>query len=166
VQKVVNNQFYIDDLVPHLNYTRFNPWIEKLLIGLQGWKQFTDSAIKLLNVFYDNCDWQLNSEYNSVVRATGDPFSINYLIDNPKQNQQTLIYCLKAPCFDETVPLEIFSWHLPKLVEYLYDDISYVWAQLDFGIFPRSGFYDFVMFNLFDHGKEAVYKVLDIGTRH
>lgn len=100
------------------------------------------------------------------MRVTGDSFVINYLIDNPKQNQQTLVYCVKAPCFDESIQLEIFSWHIPKLVEYLYDDISYIWAQLDFGIFPRSGFYDFVMFNLFDHGKEAVYKVLDIGTKH
>lgn len=100
IKKIVNNQFYIDDLIPYLNYTRFNPWIQKLLIGLQGWKTFTDSAIKLLNVFYDNCDWQLNSQYNSVIRVTGDPFIINYLIDNPKQHQQTLIYCLKAPCFD------------------------------------------------------------------
>jgi len=44
--------------------------------------------------------------------------------------------------------------------------MSYVWAQLDLGLFPRSGYYDFVMFNLYDHGKESVYKVLDIGTKH
>jgi hypothetical protein len=41
-----------------------------------------------------------------------------------------------------------------------------VWAQMDLGHFPRSGFYDFVMFNLLDHGKEAVNKVLDIVSKH
>ena len=100
VNRVVNNQFYIEDLVPFLNYTYFNPWVERLLIGLQGWKQFTDQAIRLLNVFYDNCDWQLNSEYNAVIQVVGDTFKINYLIDNQKHHQQSLIYCLKAPCFD------------------------------------------------------------------
>ncbi len=100
VNKVVNNQFYIEDLIPFLNYTYFNPWVERLLIGLQGWKQFTDQAIKLLNVFYDNCDWQLNSEYNEVIYVAGDAFKINYLIDNQKHQQRSLVYCLKAPCFD------------------------------------------------------------------
>jgi hypothetical protein len=70
-------------LVAFLNHTRYNPWVEKLLIALQGWKGLTDAAIRLLNVYYDNCDWQINSEYTSVIYVTGDPFQINYLIDNP-----------------------------------------------------------------------------------
>lgn len=36
---------------------------------------------------------------------------------------------------------------------------------MDFGKFPRSGFYNFAMFNLFDNGKEAVNKVVDIGAK-
>lgn len=165
VNKIVNNQFFKEDLITILNFTRYNPWVEKLLIGLQGWKNCTDTAIKLLNVYYDNCDWQLTSEYNPVVNVTGDNFMINYLIDNPKPNHQSIIYCLNAPCFDDSIPIEVFSWHIPKLVEYNYDEISYVWAQMDFGKFPRSGFYNFVMFNLFDHGKEPVSKVVDIGIK-
>jgi len=39
-----------------------------------------EEANKLLNVFYDNCDWQINSEANSVIAVTGDTFEINYLI--------------------------------------------------------------------------------------
>ena len=96
---------------------------------------------------------------------TGDAFQINYLIDNPKSHQQTLVYCLQAPCFDPSVPLEIFSWHIPSLVQYVYEDTSYIWAKMDFGCFPRSGFYNFAMFSLLDHGNEVVNKVLDFGKK-
>ena len=103
----------------YLNHTKYNSWLERLLIGLQGWKQHSDNAVRLLNVYYDNCDWQLNSEYNSVVYVTGDHFAINYLIDNPKYDHQTIVYCLNAPCFDPDIPLEVFSWHKPHLVQYI-----------------------------------------------
>ena len=116
----------------------------------------------MLNVYYDNCDWQIYSEYTSVIHVTGDPFQINYLIDNPEKHQQSIVYCLHAPCLDESIPLEIFSWHIPELVEYNYDGLSYLSAEMDFGVFPRSGFYNFAMFNLFDHGKEVVNKILNI----
>jgi hypothetical protein len=76
-----------------------------------------------------------------------------------------LVYCLNAPCFDESVPVEVFSWHIPKLEQYVEDEISYVWAQMDFGVFPRSGFYNFAMFTLLDHGKEVVNKILDLDNK-
>ena len=117
-------------MIPYLNHTRLNPWVEKFLIGLQGWSQYTDKAIRMLNVYYDYCDWQLNAEFSSTIHVTGDTFTIDYLIDNPKSHQQTLIYCLHAPAFDPSLAIEVFSWHTPHLVEYIYDDISYVWAQL------------------------------------
>ena len=120
---------------------------------MQGWRGLTDSAIRLLNVYYDNCDWQINSNYNSSICVTGDKFELNYLIDDPKSQFKTLVYCLHAPCLDPTVNLEIFSWHIPELVEYSFDDRPYIWAKLSMGHFPRSGFYNYAMFNLQDKGK-------------
>lgn len=67
----MNNSFQIQDLISYLNFTHFNPYIERLLIGLQGWKGFTEEAVKYLNVYYDNCDWQINSEYNAIVAVSG-----------------------------------------------------------------------------------------------
>lgn len=162
MSKIISGEFHHEDLVTVLNHTRYNPWVERLLIALQGWKGLTDASIRLLNVYYDNCDWQINSEYNSVVYVTGDQFQINYLIDNPEKHQQSLVYCLNAPCLDESIPIEIFSWHIPTLVEYIYDDYRYLSAEMDFGVYPRSGFYNFAMFNLLDQGKEVVNKILDI----
>ena len=34
---------------------------------------------------------------------------------------------------------------------------------MDFKTFPRTGFYNFAMFNLHDKGKKAVNKILDLG---
>lgn len=49
------------------------------------------------------------------------------------------------------------------MVQYVEDEVSYIWAQMEFGAFPRSGFYNFAMFNLHDKGKKAVNKILDLG---
>jgi hypothetical protein len=155
-----------EDLVTFLNFTHDHPLIEKLLIALQGWKGFSDEAVKLLNVFYDNCDWQLHSQYNSVVAVVQDPFRINYLIEKNKRQRETLLFGLKTPCASPHYHGEVFSWHKPKLVEYLSDDESYVWVQMKLGTFAKSGFYDWALFNLSDNGKEIVNKILDIGTKH
>ena len=74
MNKIVNQTFQIQDLVEYLNFTHYNPYLEKLLIGLQGWSGFIEEAVKYLNVYYDNCDWQINSEYNSVIASNGDHF--------------------------------------------------------------------------------------------
>ena len=75
------------------------------------------------------------------------------------------MYCLHAPCLNAKVPMEMFSWHTPTLVEYVYEEVSYIWARMDFGVFPRSGFYNFAMFNLLDRGKEVVTKILDFSKK-
>jgi hypothetical protein len=80
VKSIVEGRFQMQDLLTLLNLTHNNPYVEKLLIGLQGWRGCTEEAVKYLNVFYDNCDWQINSEYNSVIAVSGQPFQVNYLI--------------------------------------------------------------------------------------
>lgn len=55
---------------------------------------------------------------------------------------------------------------MPDLVEYYYDERPYIWAKLNMGIFPRSGFYNYAMFNLDDRGKEVVNKIVDMGNQH
>jgi len=76
-----------------------------------------------------------------------------------------MIFCLKGPCCNSNYQGEVFSWHRPKLVEYISDDESYIWVQLCLGSFCKSGFYDWALFNLGDHGKESVNKILDIDVK-
>lgn len=93
-------------------------------------------------------------------------FEINYLIENDKKHRETMLFCVKAPCASPHYNGEVFSWHKPKLVEYVSDDESYVWVQMKLGTFAKSGFYDWALFNLSDSSKEIVNKILDIGTKH
>lgn len=36
---------------------------------------------------------------------------------------------------------------------------------MNLGIFPKCGFYDWTLFDLSDHGKEPINKILDIGSK-
>lgn len=45
-----------------------------------GWSKLTEEAVKYLNVYYDNCDWQINSELNTVIKVHGQQFKIDYLV--------------------------------------------------------------------------------------
>ncbi len=57
-----------------------NASLEKLLIGLQGWKDESDKAIKLLNCYYDSNDWRINDATKPTICQSGEKFTINYLI--------------------------------------------------------------------------------------
>jgi hypothetical protein len=108
----------------------------------------------------------MNSEFNSVVAVTGEAFEINYLVESARRQRETKVVCIKAPCASPYFHGEVFSWHRPKLVEYISDDESYAWVQLGMGKFAKSGFYDWALFTLADRGKDQVLKILDIGTKH
>ena len=162
---VLKGEFNPQDVIGALNYTSNNPWIEKLLIGLQGCEDYIGHAIKYLNMFIDDCDWQQHQAYNSSVAVTGDKFIINYLIENLLKYKGSLAICLKAPCLNPQYTGEIFSWHLPQVTEYVSDDERYLWISLNLGEFAKSGFYDWALFNLRDKTKEAVNKILNVAIR-
>jgi hypothetical protein len=152
VHGAVDGGLQMQEIGNYLNFTSRNPYIEKLLIGLQGWRGYTEEAVRYLNVYYDNCDWQINSEYNSVIAVSGDPFQVDYLIENVRK-RESMIFCLKAPCYSPYYSQEVFSWHRPQLVEYISDGDSYIWVQMRLGQFHKCGFYDWTLLDLTDHGK-------------
>jgi hypothetical protein len=56
--------------------------------------------VKLLNLFYDDCDWQDNSVFNPIIAQCEEAFTINYLIEKDGIGKETLVLCVKAPCFN------------------------------------------------------------------
>ena len=114
IGNVLRGDFHPEDVIGALNYTSNNPWVEKLLIGLQGWEEHTGHAIKYLNVHIDDCDWQQHQAYNSSVSVTGDKFVINYLIENHPKYKGSLAICLKAPCLNPHYTGEILAGTSPK----------------------------------------------------
>ena len=101
----------------------------------------------MLNVYYDNSDWQIRSAFRPSVAQTGEQFSINYLIENTKDHRDLITVCVKAPCFNSHYNEEIFSWHRPKRNEYVSeDDATFLWVGLELGAFSKCGFYDWKLF--------------------
>lgn len=90
---------------------------------------------------------------------------MDYLIENVKKYRESVVICLKAPCYNPYYNGEVFTWHRPKLVEYVSDEESYIWVQMNLGVFRKCGFYDWTLFDLSDHGKEPINKILDIGSK-
>ena len=56
--------------------------IEKLLIQLMGYPDIAvrDQAVVLLNMLYDEVDWQLQEAFRPVIRTVGQHFIINTII--------------------------------------------------------------------------------------
>lgn len=47
-------------------------------------------------------------------------------------------------------------------MEYITEEESYIWLQQDLGTFAKSGFYDWVLFQLRPTGKHSVNKIVDL----
>ena len=46
-----------------------------------GWGgETTEEAVKLLNAYYDETDWQISAPFKPIISYAGKKFNINYLI--------------------------------------------------------------------------------------
>lgn len=56
--------------------------IEEVLIGMLGHKilRIKERGVILLNIIYDEVDWQLKQSYSPVIKQVEDKWDIEYLI--------------------------------------------------------------------------------------
>lgn len=93
--------------------------LERLLIGMLGWgDNTTEEAVRLLNSYYDNSDWQINSPFKPIISYAGKKFHINYLIEDQLGNENDLLFLVKAPTLNPETNIEVLSFHRPKLLKY------------------------------------------------
>ncbi len=60
-----------------------NQNLESLLIGMMGWGgESSEEAVRLLNAYYDQTDWQISGPFKPVISFGGKKFNINYLIEH------------------------------------------------------------------------------------
>lgn len=143
--------------------------LEGLLVALLGHEDETvrSRATILLNVFYDQHDWQLNLPFIPVIKQVGDPFEVSICLDdaaNPEKGETPdgILVILSAPCFNIHAPFEVYSYHEVewKPAHHMRSSISglhssterskspaniqrHKWiGTLSFGQFMRCGFYD------------------------
>ena len=76
-------------------------WIEKLLVQLLGYYEISvrDQAVVLLNMLYDDVDWQLQCAFKPVIRCVGQHFKIDVLVDfDERKNKDAQLFLgLSAP---------------------------------------------------------------------
>lgn len=119
-------------------------------------------ALNLLNILYDRHDWQREIPLVPVVKQVADPFVVTVTLTDSADPARGEVPCgifliLCAPSFNPNSPLEIYSYHefqwtfsadssvnasLPQL-RYPGGRKGRQWiGRVDFGTFPRCGFYD------------------------
>jgi len=59
-----------------MNVTRSLKQIERLLVAIHGHENadVRENVIRLLNVIYDENDWQIKEPHQTVIAQVGDPF--------------------------------------------------------------------------------------------
>ncbi len=138
--------------------------VEELLILLLGsnHKQYSEAAVRLLNAYYDECNWQVSIPFSCSVSKVGGKFEINFLIEFVEEVDR-FVFIVKGPDF-EGVPR--FSWHIPTLREYKSINTTngrFLWTSLSLGRFERAGFYDWKLVTLTNSGAfRGVTEIVDI----
>jgi len=122
-------------------------FVEKLLVGLLGHSdsKVRDLAVKHLNAFYDDTDWQLMKPFKPKISTVGKEFIIREIVELTEL--QNVVLELHAPGFHENSENYVLSYHIPEIRS----TPSGTLVKLDFGNFPRCGFYDW-RFSVFKNG--------------
>lgn len=167
----------LQDLVTELWYAAFHrddthglKRLEGVLVALLGHQ---DESVRyratlLLNMFYDQHDWQSEVPFVPVIKEVGDAFELSISLDDAAdpakgETPQGVFVILSAPCFNSDSPFEVYSYHpvewtptgalrgrIPGLSRQCAmgerpaaGQARHKWiGTLKFGQFPRCGFYD------------------------
>lgn len=85
--KIIDNTLNLGDVKVPVIEGIVDEQLERLLIGMLGWgDNTTEEAVRLLNSYYDNSDWQINSPFKPIISYAGKKFQINYLIEDQMGN--------------------------------------------------------------------------------
>ena len=131
--------------------------LEKLFIALLGHPHYEvrNRATLFLNVLYDNTHWQFRGPLKTKIATVGDKFRIECIIESEAEDS-CFALSLKSLSFEDSQREEVVSWHLPKVESYEAETGSRsVIISMDFGVFPRAGFYDWKLVKFQTGGKIA-----------
>ena len=133
--------------------------LEQLLIALLGHRfpEVREKAVAYLNTIYDGTDWQLRGPYKSRIACVGNQFKLEYLIESDKDDCN-IAFMLNASPFDGSNEESLISWHQPKVIPFTDEKnnpTNFVIVSVDFGFFPRAGFYDWKIIKFQRGGKIA-----------
>jgi len=137
--------------------------IEKLLIQLMGFcdLQVRDQAVVLLNMLYDEVDWQLQEAFRPVIRTVGQHFTINVVVQcSPERASQgehsgvpELFLGLNAPSPIRSKNDCFTTWHKIEPHNIVARDQISCTISINFGKFWKCGFFDWRIIEVNEQGK-------------
>lgn len=116
--------------------------VESILVACMGhfWPNARRRAIRLLNIFYDGVNWQLDSPFRPVVCTTEDSMRVDTTVSTVCGPGEKFRFLVCAPSFNmESERTNIVTIHAPK---YASEFNSVTQLRLNLPRFPRCGFYD------------------------
>lgn len=144
----------------HFQNREINLNLERLFIALLGHPhvEVRNRAVLFLNILYDKTHWQLRGALKTKVASVGDQFKIESIVESEIDDTHFAIM-LNTYSFSPNDSEEIVSWHIPKMLPYDAatgaENSKAMVISLDFGNFPRAGFYDWKLIKFQKGGKIA-----------
>jgi hypothetical protein len=87
---------------------------EKLFIQLLGHeeKEIRDEAVKLLNMLYDETNWQEKESFKeTIIHTINEQFKFELVVRKSDFNEENTILITCCPSYSSQVPLNIISWN-------------------------------------------------------
>ena len=87
---------------------------EKLFIQMLGHreKEIRDEAVKLLNMFYDETNWQEKESFKEIsISNIGEEFSLELVVRKNDFDQDNTMVIISSPSYNLKVPLNVISWN-------------------------------------------------------
>ena len=96
---------------------------EKLFIQMLGHreKEIRDEAVKLLNMFYDETNWQEKESFKEIsISNIGEEFSLELVVRKNDFDQDNTMVIISSPSYNLKVPLNVISWNsISKDIDFL-----------------------------------------------
>ena len=75
-------------------------------------KEIRDEAVKLLNMFYDETNWQEKESFKEIsISNIGEEFSLELVVRKNDFDQDNTMVIISSPSYNLKVPLNVISWN-------------------------------------------------------
>lgn len=113
-----------------------------------------DQAVVLLNMLYDQVDWQLQEAFRPVIRSVGQHFFININVNHFDNGYKPQFYLgINCPSPLQGSNSHVLTWHRIEQENIKQKDKHTCTIDINFGKFWKCGFYDWRIVEINENGK-------------
>lgn len=117
--KIIKELKTLLSLYQNTNDEKSLKFMENILIKLIGHpdRDFRNEAIKLLNMLYDETDWQSDQGFKPKIISIGDEIKLEFLINKKDYEENSLILILNTPTFKQKEKENTIKWLKPEIIK-------------------------------------------------